>query len=142
MVDAAYVDAVALLTDHREELDAFGALLLEREQVDRADIEELLSALNGGGRRLPARADALPTSREPVSVPVAERDPGGRRGLRAGAGRRAEAERQRRLSAAAPAGTAHPHRRRGRGRGDLHGDHPARSASGAAVSRRKGPGIA
>ncbi len=72
MVDEAYVDAVALLTDHREELDAFGALLLERTQVDRADIDELLSGLTGGGRRLPARADALPTSREPVSVPVVE----------------------------------------------------------------------
>ena len=35
MVDAAYADAVALLTDHRAELDALGAVLLEREQVDR-----------------------------------------------------------------------------------------------------------
>ncbi len=72
MVNAAYSDAVALLTDHRAELDAFGARLLEREQVDRADIEDILSALTGGGRRLPARADALPSSGTPVAVPAVE----------------------------------------------------------------------
>ena len=71
MVDAAYADAVALLTDHRDELDALGAVLLEREQVDRAEIEEILAAVTGGGRRLPARADALPGSGEPQPVPVA-----------------------------------------------------------------------
>ena len=71
MVDAAYIDAVALLTDHREELDALGAVLLEREQVNRADIEDILAAVTGGGRRLPARADALPGSGEPEPVPVA-----------------------------------------------------------------------
>ena len=101
MVDAAYVDAVALLTDHREELDAFGALLLEREQVDRADIEELLSALTGGGRRLPARADALPTSREPLAVPVAEAIP---EAVAVSDPAPAEAERRRRLSVPLPRG--------------------------------------
>jgi len=70
MVDAAYADAVALLTDHREELDTLGALLLEQEQVDREEIEEALSSVTGGGRRLPARADALPTSRQPVATPL------------------------------------------------------------------------
>lgn len=68
MVDAAYADAVALLSDHRDELDALGGALLEREQVDRGEIEDLLSSVQGGGRRLPTRADALPTSREPVAV--------------------------------------------------------------------------
>ena len=71
MVNAAYADAVALLTDHRDELDALGAVLLEREQVDRAEIERILSAVTGGGRRLPARADALPSSGEPEPVAVA-----------------------------------------------------------------------
>jgi cell division protease FtsH len=68
MVDAAYADAVALLTDHRDELDALAEALVAREQVDRGEIEELLSTVQGGGRRLPTRADALPTSREPVAV--------------------------------------------------------------------------
>jgi cell division protease FtsH len=68
MVDAAYEDAVALLADHRDELDALAAILLEREQIDRGEIEEALAALTGGGRRRPARADALPTAREPVAV--------------------------------------------------------------------------
>lgn len=71
MIDAAYADAVALLTDHRGELDGLAGVLLEREQVDRGEIEELLTGLSAGGRRLPARADALPTSREPaVPAPV------------------------------------------------------------------------
>jgi cell division protease FtsH len=68
MVDAAYEDAVALLEDHRDELDALAALLLEREQIDRAEIETALVAVTGGGRRQPARADVLPLAREPVAV--------------------------------------------------------------------------
>ena len=66
MVNAAYDDAVALLEDHRDELDALATVLLEREQVNRGEIESVLVAVTGGGRRLPARADALPTAREPV----------------------------------------------------------------------------
>ncbi|HSJ74176.1 MAG TPA: AAA family ATPase, partial [Miltoncostaeaceae bacterium] len=50
MVDAAYEDAVALLEDHRDELDALAAILLEREQVDREEIEGALAAVTGGGR--------------------------------------------------------------------------------------------
>ncbi|WP_217915896.1 ATP-dependent metallopeptidase FtsH/Yme1/Tma family protein [Miltoncostaea marina] len=78
MVDAAYADAVALLTDHREELDALAELLLAQEQIDRADIDLLLAGLSGGGRRLPSRADALPTARPvaqaapPVALPEPE----------------------------------------------------------------------
>jgi cell division protease FtsH len=72
MVDAAYEDAVALLDDHRDELDALAAVLLEREQIDRAEIEAALAGVTGGGRRLPARADVLPTARP---VPVAEPAP-------------------------------------------------------------------
>src|SRR5690606_9451924 len=47
-------------------------LLLEREQADRAEIEAALAAVAGGGRRLPARADALPTDRRPVELPARE----------------------------------------------------------------------
>jgi cell division protease FtsH len=70
MVDTAYADAVALLGEHRDELDALGSLLLAREQVDRAEIEGVLAAVAGGGRSRPARADALPTARERVPAPV------------------------------------------------------------------------
>ncbi len=70
MVDAAYADAVALLGDHRAELDALGDALLAGEQLDRAEIDAILVGVAGGGRRLPARADALPTSRTPVSAAV------------------------------------------------------------------------
>ena len=75
MVDAAYEDAVALLEDHRQELDVLAALLLEREQIDRAEIETALVAVTGGGRRQPARADVLPTAREPVAVVEPEAPP-------------------------------------------------------------------
>ncbi len=69
MVNVAYEDAVALLGDHREELDALAGVLLEREQVDRGEIESVLAAVAGGGRRRPARADVLPTHRpEPVAT--------------------------------------------------------------------------
>jgi len=68
MVDEAYADALDLLSDHRDELAALGTALLEREQVDRAQIEDVLAAVTGGGRRLPARADALPRGREAVAV--------------------------------------------------------------------------
>ncbi len=68
MVNSAYEDAVALLTDHSDELEALGNALLEREQVDRAEIEEILSGITSGGRRLPVRADALPTPREYAEV--------------------------------------------------------------------------
>jgi cell division protease FtsH len=72
MVDTAYEDAVALLEDHRDELDALATVLLEREQIDRGEIEGALAAVAGGGRRLPARADALPMRREaPVPVETA-----------------------------------------------------------------------
>lgn len=78
MVDSAYADAVALLSDHRDELAALGTALLEREQIDRGEIEDILAGLTGGARRLPARADALPRGPEPVAVeavPVAELPP-------------------------------------------------------------------
>ena len=100
MVDAAYADAVALLTDHRDELDAFAEALVAREQVDRGEIEDLLRSVQGGGRRLPTRADALPTSREPVVVDGAgagAAGPGGPGPARPRAGRR-------RRRASAPAG--------------------------------------
>ena len=66
MVDDAYGDALALLADHRAELAALGELLLSQEQLDRADIDRLLGGLAGGGRRLPSRADVLPTARQVV----------------------------------------------------------------------------
>lgn len=73
LVDAAYADALALLGDHRDELDALGAALIEREQLDRADIEGILHAVSAGGRRLPADAGRLPGRQDaPVAVAVAE----------------------------------------------------------------------
>ncbi|MGD9694763.1 MAG: ATP-dependent metallopeptidase FtsH/Yme1/Tma family protein [Thermoleophilia bacterium] len=87
MVDAAYADAVALLEGHRDELDALAGALLAREQLDRSEIEETLASVGGGGRRLPARADALPTARVPATATAADEpsaeEPDRRRGRRA-----------------------------------------------------------
>ncbi len=71
LVDEAYADAVALLEDHRDELDTLASALLEREQLDRHEIDEILSTVSGGGRRRPTDAGRLPTDRTPVTVPVA-----------------------------------------------------------------------
>lgn len=71
MVDSAYADAVALLSDHRDELAALGTALLQREQIDREEIEDILAGLTGGARRLPARADALPRRAESDAVQAA-----------------------------------------------------------------------
>jgi cell division protease FtsH len=83
MVDAAYRDAVAMMSEHRDELEALAAALLEREQIDRSEIEDLLGALAASDqRRRPLRQGALPTDRRiPVVVaelPTAEPEPGRR----------------------------------------------------------------
>jgi cell division protease FtsH len=96
MVDAAYADAVALLDEHRDELDALAQVLLEREQIDRSEIERVLAAVTGGGRSRPARADVLPTDREPVVAlpePVLTAVPG----PEAAATRQPEADEPRRI---------------------------------------------
>lgn len=74
LVDAAYADALALLGDHRDELDALGQALLDREQLDRADIEAIVGGIGGDGRRGPADAGRLPgRDAPPVVVEVAPR---------------------------------------------------------------------
>ncbi len=69
MVDAAYRDAVAMMSEHRDELEALAAALLEREQIDRSEIEDLLGALVASDhRRRPRRQGALPTDRRIPAV--------------------------------------------------------------------------
>jgi len=75
LVDAAYADAVALLTDHRDELDALGAALLAREQLDRDEIDAILATVATGGRSAPTPAGVLPTERIAARVPVTGREP-------------------------------------------------------------------
>ncbi len=69
MVDAAYRDAVALLQEHREHLDALAESLLRNEQIDRDEIERITGHV--------ARAEAPAAPRMPefararVAAPVA-----------------------------------------------------------------------
>jgi cell division protease FtsH len=133
MIDAAYDDAVGLLSDHRDELEALANALLADEQIDRPGIEALLGALARDGHRLPARADALPRPREipvaavaepartpvPLPEPVLVEPPAERRRvpLRGHRGRRVRAGAE--AAAATVFTLALPHlgRRRGRGKG-------------------------
>ena len=68
MVDAAYRDAIAMLREHRAELEKLALALLDKEQLDRDDIVEVLGDL--AARRMPSRR---PTSaeRQPVEAEVA-----------------------------------------------------------------------
>ena len=140
MVDAAYADAVALLTDHRDELDALGtAPPRARAGRPRGDRGHPL----GRHRRRPAasrprrrparrrasRSPSRPSSRSPC------RERGGRR---ARAGRRAPPA----GPCPMPARPAHPHRRRGAPpRRSTRSPSPACGAA-PPPRRRKGPGIA
>lgn len=72
MVDAAYNEALALLREHRAELDLLASAVLEREQLERTDITALLWERSGPARRrVPAQVRALPTDRRPASVATA-----------------------------------------------------------------------
>ncbi|MEQ8833325.1 MAG: AAA family ATPase [Miltoncostaeaceae bacterium] len=69
LVAAAYADAVALLSAHRDALDALAIVLLEREQLDRSDIEAAVTELIRGARA-PRDASRLPAAEEtPVPLP-------------------------------------------------------------------------
>jgi len=63
MVDAAYADAIALLSAHRVELDVLARNLLEHEQLDRSQITLILASIAKGGRRRPSQVGRLPTDR-------------------------------------------------------------------------------
>ena len=57
--------ATTLLTDHREELDRLTQLLLERETVDGADVDEILG--RSPGSRVPVGAAGHPTTGHPTT---------------------------------------------------------------------------
>lgn len=145
LVDEAYADAVALLRDHRDELEGLALALLEREQLDREEIDEILSSVAGGGRRRPADAGRLPTDRDalpvpvevavaaaaepPAPVPVAQPPLAGRRRMRTALPRAAAVGRRARRTATVAATVA--------------GAAPARIGSlRMRLTRRKRPGIA
>ncbi|MCC6831695.1 MAG: AAA family ATPase [Thermoleophilia bacterium] len=83
MVDAAYRDALAMLREHRDELELLAGALLDKEQLDRDDIVEVLGDL--AARRVPSRRPAS-AERVPVQAELAaaqEPSPGPRRRRRA-----------------------------------------------------------
>lgn len=72
MVDAAYRDALAMLREHRAELELLADALLAREQLDRDDIVEVLGDL--AARRVPscrpASAERIPVEAELAATAV------------------------------------------------------------------------
>jgi cell division protease FtsH len=79
MVQAGYRDALAMLGEHRDDLERLARALLEREQIDRGDIEALLGHLAA----LPVpvrRGDAGERAAEPAPAAGVTPPPdGGRR---------------------------------------------------------------
>jgi cell division protease FtsH len=57
IVQEAYDDAVRILTDHRDALDRISAALLERETIDTADLNALMSPAGDAGAAAPPTTD-------------------------------------------------------------------------------------
>ena len=72
LVDTAYRDAVALLQEHRDVLEALALALLEREQLNREQIEELVGGLPVTDiLNRPRLPEPVPEP-EPVPLPVVD----------------------------------------------------------------------
>jgi cell division protease FtsH len=70
LIDQAYADAIALLTAHKRELDQFAGELLEREQLEREDIERLVASFTPRRRPSTATAKLAEPKRAPRPVTV------------------------------------------------------------------------
>ncbi len=68
IIDGAYAKARTILTAQRDMLDRMAAVLLERETIDREEIEAIAR-----GDELPPRAPSLPAAPTAVPPPAAER---------------------------------------------------------------------
>jgi len=72
LVDTAYRDAVALLQEHRDVLETLALALLEREQLSREEIEEIVGGLPVTDiLNRPRLPEPLPEP-EPVALPVVD----------------------------------------------------------------------
>lgn len=69
MVDRAYEEAMTLLGAHRDDLVALASALLEREQLNRSDVEQVLGGIAQPERRhRPQLIRALPTDRQATAL--------------------------------------------------------------------------
>ncbi len=68
IIDEAYAKARTILTANRDMLDRMAAVLLERETIDREEVETIAR-----GEELPPRGPALPPAPTPLPPPAAER---------------------------------------------------------------------
>jgi cell division protease FtsH len=70
LIDEAYARATQILTDHRELLDRIAVALLDRETIDREDLDRLVRNLPLTPRNIPADpAAATPPTAKPGVTP-------------------------------------------------------------------------
>ena len=70
LIDEAYARATQILTDHRELLDRIAVALLDRETIDREDLDRLVRNLPLTPRNIPADpAAAMPPTAKPGVTP-------------------------------------------------------------------------
>jgi cell division protease FtsH len=76
LVDEAYARATEILSDNRPLLDAIAAALLERETIDREDLDRLAKGLPLPPRSLtPVEPPSTPPAAKPAAQPAAARAP-------------------------------------------------------------------
>jgi cell division protease FtsH len=68
LVDEAYARAMTILLENRELLDRIAAALLERETIDREDLDHLVKNLPLPPRGLPP-VDSAPAASSPPTKP-------------------------------------------------------------------------
>ncbi len=69
MLDRAYVKARAILSENRDLLERIALALLDRETIDRDDLDLLVR-----GEALPPRPPVVPLG-QPMAVPVSKATP-------------------------------------------------------------------
>jgi cell division protease FtsH len=65
LVDEAYARATSIISDHRELLDRIADTLLERETIDREDLDRLVKDLPLAPRNLPPADSPAPAASVP-----------------------------------------------------------------------------
>jgi len=66
MIDQAHDEALEILQEHRQKLDQMAALLIERETIDKEDVERLLTDVSKAQRDQSVRGAGLAVSRRAV----------------------------------------------------------------------------
>jgi cell division protease FtsH len=81
LIDEAHDMALSILTEHRESLDRWADILIEKETIDKAQVEELFASVRKRPQRDPEQRSAgLAVSRTAVRQQSTSKGPTGLRG--------------------------------------------------------------